>query len=103
MKDFPAWLGALGVNIKDILAAFLGAVAAALFMPSATPRQIITVVFVGTIAGNYFGEYIADKLPFGRGGACVLVGFCAMILAERAMTAARKINIPGLGGTDGTG
>lgn len=92
------FLEMLGINLKDFVASLAGSIAAALFMTSASPRQLVTVLFVGTVAGNYFGEYVADKLPFGRGGACVLIGFTAMILAGKVIDYAKGLNLPRLGG-----
>lgn len=97
MRDL---LISLGVDARNTFAAFLGAIAAALFMPNATARQIVTVVFVGTVAGNYFGEYAADKLPFGRGGSCVLIGLTAMILARKAMDWAKAYQLGAFKGGD---
>lgn len=96
MKDI---LMTLGFEIKTLVASFLGSVAAAFMMPNLDRRIVATVIFVGVVAGNYAGPWVAHLLGAESfsAGVAVLIGFLAMPLGKRLTDWAANGKLPWIG------
>ena len=94
---------AYGLNIKDLIAGFLGGLSAAVVMRQSNPWQIMGSIIVGAITANYLGGYVDSWTGEGitREAGDFVVGLSAMALCQKLLDSVQHWRLPGMGTGNG--
>lgn len=84
-------LTSLGLELKVLVAGFLGGLANVFFMKKVAAWQAVGSVFIGTVTAGYLTPIAIRVFGFDLGGgASFVIGLCAMAICQGLFSIANR-------------